>query len=459
MKSWRSRPMAELLVAAAVTCLATAGVSGTKDLVPAPFVRSTAPVGPTPSNWPTGHQNLRNNAAFLPTRIPWLGKGPWWMDRFRYKLSSDTPVIHGILYLTSGDVHGRSPSQQGTVWAISARTGRIIWRHQLPNNAFSEPVVDHGRVFIGVGNIRFHVLPHSHTLIRGTGVSGIWCFNAATGDLLWVNHTSGSDQPPPTVVGTTLYAVSGSRKLYAIDVANGHRRWTLPLPAYSSRSSPRVVGHMLYLGGAHAYSVIAVNLQTRKIAWVTPIRGAVEGVDDTTLAYGNHRLYTAAVTMAKPGPRGIPQRHAVLYALDASNGHQVWSRVLTTGSPPFLKATGTPTLAGSEIYVGNALTGVVSAVYAGNGHIQWQFNAGSPVKKPPVVTPQRVYFLSLHGTLFALNHQGHLMGKSTLLPAVNVRGPVLANHTLFAIANTATNGYLFAMPRTQIVRPVTRKKA
>jgi len=425
---------------------------------PSPFVRSSASVGPTPTAWATGHQNLTNNGAFLPSQVPWLSPGPWWMDRFPYKLSSDTPIVDGVMYLTSGDVHSSAGSQQGTIWAIAANTGQILWQHQLPNEAFAEPVVQDHAVFVGVGNIQFRDLPGTHTLIRGTGISGIWAFNATTGQRLWDDATTGAAQPPPTIVGSTLYAVTGGRKLYALNATTGHRLWTLALPSYVSRSSPRIVGPMLYVGGADPYTVMAVNLKAHKMAWVAPIPHAEEGVDDTTLAYANGRLYTAAVTVP-PGDsiaNTVADRQARLYAFNAANGQSVWSTVLTTGRIPFLKATGTPTVVNHTVYVGNALNGIVSAVNASTGHILWQYNAQAPVKKPPVVTPKRLYFVNLHGTVYCLNHQGHLLGHLALLPASNVRGPVLVNHTLFTVANTATEGYLFALPVTRVVPNVVR---
>ncbi|MCL4521017.1 MAG: PQQ-binding-like beta-propeller repeat protein [Firmicutes bacterium] len=435
--------------------LSTTGPAWAQSTVagPSPFVRSSASVGPTPTAWATGHQNLTNNGAFLPSQVPWLGSGPWWMDRFPYKLSSDTPIVDGVIYLTSGDVHSAAGSHQGTVWAIAANTGQILWQHQLPNEAFAEPVVQDHEVVVGVGNIQFRDLPGTHTLIRGTGVSGLWAFNATTGHPLWNDSTTGAAQPPPTMVGHTLYEVTGGRKLYVLNATTGQPLWTLALPSYVSRSSPRIVGHMLYVGGADPYTVMAVNLNTHKMAWIAPIPHAEEGVDDTTIAYAHGRLYTAAVTVP-PGDsiaNTVPDRQAGLYALNATNGQAIWSTVLTTGRIPFLKATGTPTVVNNTVYVGNALNGIVSAVNASTGHILWQYNAQAPVKKPPVVTPKRLYFINLHGTVYCLSHQGHLLGHVALLQASNVRGPVLVNHTLFAVANTASRGYLFALPTTQVV--------
>ena len=421
--------------------------------LPQPFVRSTKAVGPNPAEWGTGHQNLRNNGAFLPAQVPWLGSGPWWMDRFPFKLSSDTPVVNGIIFLTSGDVHSAAPAQTGTVWAIDASTGHVVWQHQLPNEAFAEPVVSDNKVFVGIGNIHFYHQPGTHTIIRGTGVSGIWVFNATTGQRLWSVRTVGAAQPPPTVVGNTLYEVTGGRRLYAWDASNGRRLWSMTLPSYVSRSSPRIIGHMLYVGGADPYAVMAVNLETRKLAWLTLVPNAQEGVDDTTMAYAAGRLYTAAVVIPKGSSiaRQVPDRQARLYAFDAANGHMMWSTVLTTGAAPYLKATGTPTLENHTLYVGNALNGLVSAVSAASGHIMWQYNAQFPVKKPPVVTPKRLYFVNLHGTVFCLTHHGTLLGKVALLPAANVRGPVLINHTLLTVVNTPSQGYLFALPVSLVV--------
>jgi outer membrane protein assembly factor BamB len=102
------------------------------------------------------------------------------------------------------------------------------------------------------------------------------------------------------------------------------------------------------------------------------------------------------------------------------------------------------------VYAGNAINGTVTAASLKTGRVLWTFNAQSPVKKPPVVSAHALYLVNLHGTLFKISPEGHLLAHRSVGEAANVRGPVLINHTLFVVLNTATRGYLWAEPTDQL---------
>ncbi len=406
-------------------------------------------VGPTPTSWATDHRTVTNLSESLKTRA---GSGPAYVVSFPYKLASDSPVVHGLLYLTSGDVSGSTHPNAGTVWAVNPATGQVIWRQMVPNTAFAEPIISHSRVYVGVGNIAFPRTPGSPNATRGTGVSGVWVFSARTGHPLWHFLTSGSDQPPVTVQQGVAYLASGNRTLYALNATNGALLWSLPIDCYVSRSGPRVVGHMLYVGGAGPSTVVAVNLTTHRVAWRTVLSNTQAGVDDTPLASAEGMLVTAGV--AVPNDVTIspasPHHLAQLYGLSAATGQVRWTDTLAQGTMPDLKASGTPVIRGGIVYAGNAINGAVTAVSLKTGRVLWTFNAQAPVKKPPIVTAHTLYFVNLHGTLFRLSRSGHLMAQRSIGEATNVRGPVLINRTLFVVLNTATHGYLWAEPTSRL---------
>ncbi len=408
-----------------------------------------APLGPSPKNWPTDHRNVSNLSQFVK---PSTGTGPSYVVSFPFKLASDTPVVHGVLYLTSGNVSGSSHPSAGTVWAVNPQSGKVIWHRSLPNTAFAEPIISHGRVYVGVGNIAFPRPPGSPNETRGTGVSGVWVFSAHSGQRLWHFTTTGSDQPPVTVTRGVVYLASGNRMLYALNAQTGSLQWSLGLNCYVSRSGPRVVGHMLYVGGASPSTVVAVNLLTRQVVWRTVLPNTQAGVDDTPLAYSRGMLVTAGVavphdvTLSPASPHHLAQ----LYGIAANTGKVLWTDTVAEGTMPDLKASGTPVIRRGIVYAGNAINGTVTAASLKTGRVLWTFNAQSPVKKPPVVSAHALYLVNLHGTLFKISPEGHLLAHRSVGEAANVRGPVLINHTLFVVLNTATRGYLWAEPTDQL---------
>ncbi|MCL4352325.1 MAG: PQQ-binding-like beta-propeller repeat protein [Firmicutes bacterium] len=408
-----------------------------------------APLGPSPKNWPTDHRSVSNLAPFVK---PSTGTGPSYVVSFPYKLASDTPIAHGVLYLTSGNVSGSSHPSAGTVWAVNPQSGQVIWRRTLPNTAFAEPIISQGRVYVGVGNIAFPRLPGSPNETRGTGVSGVWVFSAHSGRPLWHFTTTGSDQPPVTVTQGVVYLASGNRILYALKARTGALQWSLGLHCYVSRSGPRVVGHMLYVGGASPSTVVAVNLLTHQVVWRTVLPNTQAGVDDTPLAYSHGMLVTAGIAVPHDVTLSPASSHhlAQVYGIAANTGQVRWTDTVAEGTMPDLKASGTPVIRGGIVYAGNAINGTVTAASLQTGRVLWTFNAQAPVKKPPVVSAHALYLVNLHGTLFKISRAGHLLAHRSVGEATNVRGPVLINHTLFVVLNTATQGYLWAEPTRQL---------
>ena len=408
-----------------------------------------APLGPSPKNWPTDHRSVSNLAQLVK---PSAGAGPSYVVSFPYKLASDTPVVHGVLYLTSGNVSGSSHPSAGTVWAVNPQSGQVLWHRTLPNTAFAEPIISQGRVYVGVGNIAFPRPPGSSNETRGTGVSGVWVFSAHSGRPLWHFTTTGSDQPPVTVTQGVVYLANGNRILYALKARTGALQWSLGLHCYVSRSGPRVVGHMLYVGGASPSTVVAVNLLTHQVVWRTVLPNTQAGIDDTPLAYSHGMLVTAGIAVPHDVTLSPASSHhlAQVYGIAANTGQVRWTDTVAEGTMPDLKASGTPVIRGGIVYAGNAINGTVTAASLQTGRVLWTFNAQAPVKKPPVVSAHALYLVNLHGTLFKISRAGHLLAHRSVGEATNVRGPVLINHTLFVVLNTATQGYLWAEPTRQL---------
>ena len=410
------------------------------------FSTSARSIGPTPKQWPTDHENVSNNANT--TASVSASKGPHYIVRFPYKISSDSPVVNNILYMTSGNVSGQSQPASGTIWAVNPSNGHVLWKHTLPNSVFAEPIVTDGRVYVGVGNITFpHGADAPHT-IRGTKTSGVWVFSAKSGAPLWHYETPGSDQPPVSISHGVAYLASGSRNLYALNAATGHLLWTVPLNSYVSRSGPRIVGNRLFVGGADTYSVDAFDLNTHKRVWRHTFKDVQAGMDDTPVGYASGTVLTAGISVTHDAsiPRTSSHFHAMLYALNAASGKLRWRTELATGVKPVLKATGTPVVHQGVVYAGNAINGRFVAVSLHTGHILWSFNAQEPVKKPPTIENNQVIFVNSAGTVFRLSMSGKLLGKASVGKAENARGPIIINNTILTVINTGTYGYLWALP-------------
>jgi len=412
------------------------------------YVDVAQDLGPTVDAWPMDDDSQDNNPVVGQVS---LADGPKYLVNVPALVNSIPVLVGNELYVAGGFVSGpRNQAHPGEVWAMNPATGSVNWSVTLPNSVFSQPIVAQNVLLVGVGNAAFQrpSLAPAITpgMVRGVGPSGLYAFNATTGKKLWTFSTSGADQAPPTVAGNTVYLASGNRRLYAINLITGQPLWSVNIGHYVSRSSPRILGNVAYMGGAGPLGVVAVNLTTHRVLWQQPIVHALEGVDDTAIAVTPAHLITAALTGSASLAPSSPDHQAEIFALSPETGHILWSKIIARGVAPTFKATGTPTVVGNRVYVGNAMNGRVVCLSIETGQVLWSVATGSPVTRPPAVLDHRVYVLTKSGTLFAISAKGQIVAKENIADFVNTYGPVVYDHTLALSGNTVGAGYVAMVP-------------
>ncbi len=415
------------------------------------YETATGPIGRTPTAWPQDHRSMVNNDSFI---VPTGYQGPNYLVQLPSLANSDAPVVNNVMYVAGGLGSAGHP---GSLWAIDPENGHVLWTDTISNSTFSEPIVAHNRVFICEGNAKFASFNASPATTpgtkRGTGPSGLFAYNATNGQLLWHYSTAFADQAPVTVANGHVFLATGGRHLDVLDAKTGHLLWRIAIGIYVSRSSPRLIGHRIFLGGAGPLKVVAINRISRRIIWKTLIPKATGGVDDTPLVFDHGMLFTAALT-GRPGiSRFNPRHFAKIFGLSAKTGKIVWSHTLAKGANPPFKETGTPMLHGNRLYVGNALNGNFVALSAKTGRLLWQDNLHEPVTRPPVWLDGHVLAINSHGMLYSISAKtGAVVKRTKIAPWVNAYGPVVINHTVFATGNAANSGYLAALPLKTVLR-------
>ncbi len=411
---------------------------------------ATGPVGQTPTAWPQDHRSTVNNDSFI---VSAPRRGPNYLVQLPSLANSDAPVVNNITYVAGGLGSAGHP---GSLWAIDPQNGHVLWTDTIPNSTFSEPIVAHNRVFICEGNAKFSSLTSfpatTPGIKRGTGPSGLFAYNATTGQLLWHYPTAYADQAPVTVAGGRVFLATGGRHLDVLDAKTGHLLWRVHTGVYVSRSSPRLVGHRIFLGGAGPLQVVAINRLSHHVIWKSPIPKATGGVDDTPLVFDHGMLFTAAL-VGHPGiSRFSPRHFAKIFGLSAKTGKIVWSHTLAQGANPPFKETGTPMLHGNRLYAGNALNGNFEALSAQTGRLLWEDNLREPVTRPPVWIDGHVLALNAHGMLYSLSAKtGAIIKQTKIAPWLNAYGPVVINGTVFATGNAAKSGFLAALPLKSVL--------
>jgi outer membrane protein assembly factor BamB len=98
---------------------------------------------------------------------------------------------------------------------VSARTGRVLWTHNLNTTGYTTPAVAYGRVYVG-------------------GFDGyIRAYNAATGRQVWARYVGGRILGPPVVIGNLVFAANLETKTFAVRASDGKLVWRIGMGKYS----------------------------------------------------------------------------------------------------------------------------------------------------------------------------------------------------------------------------------
>ena len=98
-------------------------------------------------------------------------------------------------------------ARSGKVVALSGRTGRVLWTHELGSLAYATPAIARGRIFVGSFNGRLSA------------------FRSETGRVLWTTTIGGRILAPAVVVGKLVFASTLDGKTVGMRVENGKIVW------------------------------------------------------------------------------------------------------------------------------------------------------------------------------------------------------------------------------------------
>jgi serine/threonine-protein kinase len=305
----------------------------------------------------------------------------------------------------------------GTVYALDAKTGVVVWSKQIMPSYLTAPTVVNGVVYVGTFNF-----------------GGIFALSASTGALLWNSTALDSDwgvpewiaphsgvDSPPTVVKGVVYFGSEDGLTYAFDASSRRMLWSINSTDGSVYSSPVVTGGVVYVtvcdfaGPRNEGSglVYAIDASTGALIWnvtVAPLQNeypvVVGGVVYVSGYDGN------------------------IYALNAANGHQVWS--YTAGNYVEYKsyvgefALSTPNVVNGVVYL-NSMDENVYALNAAHGYLLWSYTVGGGIDSAPAVTDGIVYLGSENGNVYALS-----LSASTSTPTSPTTTPLSTQEPLTA---------------------------
>jgi outer membrane protein assembly factor BamB len=236
-------------------------------------------------------------------------------------LSAASPAVdpqHGLVFipLLSQTPGARLPGN-GRFFALSMRTGRVVWSRSLPAGSESSPLV------------------HGSSVYFGDAGGTIYSLQTSNGHLNWTFHASGAVKGGVAYAAGNIFFGDYASRVYALNASNGHEVWATttgggPGTIYGCAA---VAFGRVFVGNTN-HHVYALSQSSGQVLWDTP-----------TSAY----VYSspAVANVAGLGPTVyVGSYDGNFYALDAHSGAVRWSHA--SGEP----ISGSGTIIGHVIYYG-----------------------------------------------------------------------------------------------------------
>lgn len=280
------------------------------------------------------------------------------------------PVVdRGRVYYST---QGFSPGGRGAVYALAARTGKVLWKFDTIEKPWRHvdaggggawyPVSVDGRgdVYVGIANPSpwggFPRFPNG-ALYPGPArwTDSLVVLDGRTGRLRWADQVTAHDvrdydfQASPILAGNAVFGAGKAGRVVAWDRRTHRRLWTRAVGTHHNDLGPL----------------------PRRTVTVCP--GHLGGVE-TPMAYAHGLLFVpvvelcsreSAITSPSAFARDPAEGRGVLYALDARTGRTVWRRPLA--APPF----GCATVARDAVIV-PTYDGRVSIFSSAGGRLVWR---------------------------------------------------------------------------------------
>lgn len=245
---------------------------------------------------------------------------------------------------------------QGTIYAISMRTGRRVWRYDPPGGkmASSPAVVGDTLVVHGMDGI-------------------VRILDRATGRLRWSWSVGSPVESSPVVRDGVDYFGAWNGRVYALDLERRRLRWSFR-SGYKITSSASLAGPTLYIGD-YGGRLLALTARTGRLRFSRGVNGRVYG----TPAVAAGRVF-------------VPSSTGNSLTAFTTGGRYLWR--VRTGSYVY----SSPAVWAGRVYFGS-YDGRLYAVSASSGHVRWSVWAGGPVSGAPVVVAGVAYAGSTRGRI------------------------------------------------------------
>lgn len=277
------------------------------------------------------------------------GKVLW--ERIYPKCAAASPtIVDGVLYQTfvPSPCNYGSRDVPGLLVAVSAKTGRELWRFTGSGPSESSVLAVNGLLYFGSWDGKVYALDpktrkvrwatetddevHSSAaysngrIVVGTNGGSVYALDARTGAVQWRGrsysrfpHGHEYFYATPAIAYGRVFAANSDGWVYAYGAGTGNLIWAQQAGTYVY-TAPAVWDGTVYVG-SYDGKVSAFDAATGRLRWTYEARGALHGAPTVLggLVYFSVCGFcgSRAVRYVKDGPPGT-------FALDARTGRLVW---------------------------------------------------------------------------------------------------------------------------------------
>lgn len=377
--------------------------------------------------WPLANQPFASDAigeaSSDTTMTQWMGN------------ALGVTVVDGIVYAQSDDQF---------IYAINARTGKLIWRTSPVGTTFmGQPLVQGNIVYANAGTVGFNfsnvqAFAKKGSAIRGAGVefNGIYALNKQTGEMLWHFDTKGDVMPTPAISEGQLIFSTGEGEIFSLDAKSGEQRWVNKVGGMGNMSSPAVYNGKIYVGMSVPAYLFCLDAKTGKTLWKAQIPQAINtGMGDVSPAVADGVVVIDAVSDLKT-VQGKDTVDVTVGAFNSETGKPLWTHKMGRGAKPPAFKGGVPMIHDGIVYVGAPVQSIYQALNLKTGKSQWTWRIPQPGPAGAGRGPATYYddklFIATVGTVYALNPQtGSLLGQKHIGGRFGIVSPTIVGGTMY----------------------------
>ncbi|MFC0272380.1 PQQ-binding-like beta-propeller repeat protein [Metabacillus herbersteinensis] len=300
-----------------------------------------------------------------------------WQVKADAQVQSSPAVADGIVYASS---------IRGTLYAMDAKTGKIIWEKSVGKDEvqrawmYYSPTIDNGVVY--------------QAYSTGSG-GAMMALDANTGEELWNAPLAGGwiVESTPVVQDGKVYVGADGGWLIAIDASTGKEIWRQKPAGGWMHSMPSISEGRVYMGYQGGL-LVALDAATGKELWRYKS-------SDSSYIHGGATGSSAAVADGFVY-MGFPDGNVV--ALDAATGSLKW-KFRTQGG-----IISSAAVSGEVVFIGSN-DGNLYAFDRLTGQPLWQHEIGAWVASSPAISGNTLVVGALDGNLYAFTPGGKTVQK------------------------------------------------